>query len=298
MISKRRIEEATAMFNLYGDMAAEKMGVSLESLHRYLRGTNEKEEKTLPNVVLFDIETAPAETWSFQFWKTNIQPDFIKKPWHMLGWSAKTLFDSTILSDIVTPEEAIARDDKRISESLWNVINSADIVIGHNARKFDIPHANTRFLIHGLPPPAPYRILDTLDVLHKNFAFEHNRLDYVNRILGLKRKLETDHGLWQECMAGDQTALSQMQEYNKNDVGILEELYVAIRGWVKSHPNMNLYMEGDGRSCANCGCEKLEYVGSYYADTRKFASYRCKECGAIMRATKMTGRANVRSVAR
>lgn len=298
MISKRRVEEANAMYKLYGDMAAEKMGVTLESFHRYLRCTNEVQETKLPNVVLFDIETAPAETWSFSVWKTNIQPDFIKNPWHMLGWSAKTLFDSTILSDIVTPEEAIARDDKRISESLWNVLNTADIVIGHNARKFDVPHANTRFLVHGLPPPAPYRILDTLDVLHKNFAFEHNGLDYVNRILNLKRKLETDHGLWQECMSGDKVSLANMQEYNKNDVGILEELYVAIRGWVKSHPNMNLYVEGDGNLCANCGHAVLEYVGDYYADTRKFHSYRCKSCGAIVRSTKMAGRASVRSVAR
>lgn len=298
MISKRRVEEANAMFKLYGDMAAEKMGITLESFHRYLRCTNEVQETKLPNVVLFDIETAPMEAWSFGVWKTNIHPDFIKNPWHMIGWSAKTLFDSTILSDIMTPGEAIARDDKRISESLWNVLNTADIVIGHNARKFDIPHANTRFLIHGLPAPAPYKIVDTLDVLHKNFAFEHNKLDYVNRILGLVRKIETEHGLWQQCMAGDPGALANMQEYNKGDVCALEELYVAIRGWVKSHPNMNLYMEGDGNACANCGNRELEYVGDYYADTRKFHSYRCKNCGAIVRSTTMAGRAHVRSVAR
>lgn len=297
MISKRRVEEANSMFNLYGDMAAEKMGVSLESLHRYLRCTNETKEE-LPNVVLFDIETAPAEAWSFQVWKTNIQPDFIRNPWHMIGWSAKTLFNNEILSDILTPDEARGRDDKRITESLWNVINTADIVIGHNARKFDIPHANTRFLVHHLPPPAPYRVIDTLDVLRKNFAFEHNRLDYVNRVLDLSRKIETDHGLWQSCMAGDEKALSQMQEYNKNDVGILEELYVELRGWVKSHPNMNLYIEGSGDACPNCLNETLEYVGFYYADTRKFFSYRCKKCGAIVRSTKMAGKAKVRSVAR
>ena len=297
MISKRRVEEAVAMFNLYGDMAAEKMGVSLESLHRYLRSINDTRNE-FPNVVLFDIETAPAEAWSFQVWKTNIQPDFIRNPWHMLGWSAKTLFDSTILSDIVTPEEAKNRDDKRISESLWNVINTADIVIGHNARRFDIPHANTRFLVHHLPPPSPYKIIDTLDVVKKNFAFEHNKLDYVNRVLDLSRKIETDRGLWQACMAGDEKSLSMMQEYNKNDVGILEELYVELRGWVKSHPNLNLYIEGIGDACPNCLHETMEYVGFYYADTRKFFSYRCKNCGAIVRSKKMAGKAKVRSVAR
>ena len=297
MVSQRKIEEAKSMFKLYGDIAAEKMGVSLESLRRYLREPGDK-QKTLPNVILFDIETAPAETYSFQMWKTNIHPDFVKNPWFMLGWSAKTLFDSTMLTDIVTPTEAVQRDDKRVTESLWNVINTADIVIGHNARKFDIPHANTRFITHHLPPPAPYRIIDTLDVLRKNFAFDHNRLDYVNRMLGLSRKLETDHGLWLECMAGDKAALSQMQVYNKNDVGILEELYVELRGWIKSHPNLNLYIDGDGMACANCGSEELEYVGNYYADTRKFHSFRCKTCGAIIRSTSMAGKAKMRSVAR
>jgi hypothetical protein len=300
MVSKEKYEEAVSLNELYGpETAAKKMGVSSESFHRYLRLYKDVDD-TLPRVLLVDIETAPIVAYSWGAWNVNISIDQIKDDWFMLGWSAKYLFDSKTFSDIVTPGEAMARDDQRIVQSLWEQMNDADIVIGHNARKFDVPMMNTRFLVHKLPPPLPYRIVDTRDILRKNFRFVHNKLDYVNRVLGLSRKLDTGgFGLWLECMAGDSKALAKMQVYNKKDVGILEELYVAIRGWAKSHPNMGMYMEGNGIVCPVCGSGNLGYGGYYYCDTNKYRAFRCNDCGAIGRSQSASGKKKIlKSVAR
>ena len=299
MVSQTRIEEAKSLYELYGDQrAAEKMGISMESLYRYLHGR--AEQKTMPRVLIYDIETAPALAHTFEVWNVNVMPDNIVFPWFMLGWSSKWLFESAIESDIVTPEEALNRDDKRISLSLWEQINAADIVIGHNIRHFDIKRMNTRFLAHRIPRPLPYRVVDTRDILRKNFAHEHNKLDYVNRVHGLARKLDTGgFMLWADCLKGDKLALAKMQKYNKHDVGCTEELYVLIRGWANSHPNMGLFVEGNGIVCPNCGGEDLGYGGTYSADVNRYRSFRCNTCGAIGRSPKpLAKKETLRSVAR
>lgn len=300
MVSQKKAEEARSLLSIYGpEDAARKMGVSVESILRYMRVEHRDERH---KILLIDIETAPGLGYFWNPWQANIQPDQVANNWFMLGWSAKELFDSTTMSDIVTPEEAVARDDKRVVGSLWKEVNDADIIVGHNVKKFDLPMSNTRFLVHNMPPPLPYRVVDTRDILKRNFRFEHNRLDYVNRVLSLGRKLDTGgFQLWLSCMGGDKKALAEMQKYNKNDVGILEELYVTIRAWAKSHPPAGQYVEGDGTVCPVCGGKELGYGGYYYADVNRFLAYRClnPKCGAICRAPAGSKKKNLlRSIAR
>jgi hypothetical protein len=40
---------------------------------------------------------------------------------------------------------------------MWKLLDRADVVVGHNADKFDVRKGNARFIAHGLPPPPPYR---------------------------------------------------------------------------------------------------------------------------------------------
>jgi len=52
-------------------------------------------------------------------YKQYIPNDNIIKDWNILSWAAKWLFDDEIMSDILTPKEAVARDDSRILKSMW-----------------------------------------------------------------------------------------------------------------------------------------------------------------------------------
>ncbi len=252
-----------------------------------------KPKGKLPKVLLFDIETAPLLGYIWKLWKNDVSINQIVSDYFVLTWSAKWLFDDKILSNRLTGKEALKQDDSRIVANLYDLLNEADIVIAHNATGFDIPKMNARFVIHGLPPTSPYQIIDTLKVAQREFGFSSNKLDYLCKLFGIECKLETSFELWASCMKGDEQALRYMEQYNRHDVEMLEELYLKMRGWIKSHPNLQLYMEADAYVCPNCGGTHLKENGYYYTQTGKFQAFSCLNCGAVSRyrSSKMTTRA-------
>lgn len=240
-----------------------------------------------PKVLLFDIETAPmqVDVWSLRQhgW---ISPDSIRKDWFIISWAAKWLYSGRCYSDVVSPKEAEARDDSRVVEGLWELLDAADVVISHNGNRFDIKKANTRFLLHGYPPPHSYRSVDTLQIAKKHFAFSSNKLDYINKQLGLPPKLETGYELWLKCEDGDKEALKRMVTYNREDVFIMEETYMSLRPWISNHPNLPLLANMDGTACPVCMSDDLSPEGLYYTHLYKYQEYRCQSCGAIGRGRR------------
>jgi DNA polymerase elongation subunit (family B) len=214
-----------------------------------------------------------------------IQPTAVISDWFVFGYAAKWLFDSEIYSDVLTPKEAIDRNDKRVVGKIWDLLNKADIIVGHNSNRFDIKKLNTRFLLHNISPPLPYRSIDTLKVIKENFSFSSNKLDYVNGFLGLGQKTEVDFQLWKECFYGNESSLKTMLKYNENDVFILEELYLKVRPWIKAHPNLGLYIDTDEIVCKNCGNSNLTWKGYYMTPLGKYRGFTCDNCGAIGRSS-------------
>ena len=242
-----------------------------------------KEEPQQPKILLLDIETAPMEVLVWGLYKQHIPQSNIIEDWFCLGWSAKWLFDSDIMSDILSPKEAVAKSDERILREIWKLLDEADIVIAHNASKFDIRKLNARFLKYGLTPTSPYRVIDTLTVAKRNFALSSYALTYICTLLGLPNKLNTSYGLWKKCIAGDKESLKYMEKYNRQDIVALEEVYIELRPWIKGSINVGLYVETDKPICPNCGCTDLDWRGYYYTNVSKFRAFSCKGCGAIGR---------------
>lgn len=201
----------------------------------------------------------------------------------ILSWAAKWLFDDKVMSGVLKPKEATAKDDRRVVDGMWQLLDEADIVIAHNGSRFDIPKLNSRFLIHGYKPPMYYQVIDTLTAVRKVFGFSSNALDYLNMLLDIDGKKETNFQLWVDCYNGDKAALEKMVGYNLNDVVILEELYVRIRPWIKSHPNVGLYVDSGVEVCPTCGSDRLHWKGFYYTPAGRYESFRCKNCGSIGR---------------
>lgn len=237
----------------------------------------------LPKILIFDIETSPLKAYVWTRWQQNVYPDQMLTDWFMLTWSAKWLFDETVMSAKLTPEEVKNEDDKRITELIWKLIDEADIIVAHNGDRFDIPRLNSRFIVNGLSPTSTIKSIDTKKVASRQFGFSSNKLSELAKVFGFDGKLDTDFELWAKCMDGDQEALNYMQQYNDQDVILLEEVYLKLRPWIKTHPNVALYMELDEPVCTNCGSKNLTYMNKYYYTmTGKFETYRCK-CGAIGR---------------
>ena len=149
-----------------------------------------------------------------------------------------------------------------------------------------MPKLNSRFIINDLHPPLPYQTIDTLKHIRRQFGFTSNKLDYVNKLLNLERKSETGgFELWEKCMEGDAEALAKMEEYNINDVRILEETYLHIRAWIKPHPNMGLFILDETQSrCPSCGSDDLKEMGKMYNTTANiYELQRCGNCGSSCR---------------
>ena len=240
-----------------------------------------KNTKDLPRILLLDIETAPMEVYVWGLYKQFIPHDNIIKDWCMLSWNAKWLYDDEMKSDLVTAEEAIERNDKRIVQSIHKLLDDADIIIGHNLDRFDDRKIKARFITNGIEPPSPYRTVDTLKITRREFALPSYKQDYLTKYFGLTNKINVSEfggfDLWKNCVTGNEEALKTMLHYNKYDVIGLEELYLKVRPYIKNHPNLGVLMDDD--TCPNCASEHLEETDStYFTTANKFPVYRCLNC--------------------
>lgn len=190
----------------------------------------------------------------------------------------------------MTPEEALARDDKRIMQSLWELLDGSNVLIGHNVDKFDVKIINSRFWYHKMKPTTPYQTIDTLKASRKSLGTMSHRLDYLGKFIERKGKLTTNFDLWKRCHFGEQDALDYMLQYNKEDVFLLEDVYLEMRPWIKPHPNYAIYSEANVPCCIYCGHTELEDSGLYVTQANRYISKRCKNCGGFMRerATDIT----------
>lgn len=249
----------------------------------------------MPNILILDIETAPIRAYVWRLWKQDIYIDQIISEWFMISWSCKWLNADRTYSDVLTPEEIIKEDDKRLVKSLWNILNDAEIVICHNGDTFDIPRIKSRFAIHGLPPTTFYHQIDTKKVAAKEFGFSSNKLGALAKNFGLGQKIHTEFELWAECMKGNPDALEEMRVYNVHDVELLEKVYLRLRPYIKAHPNVTLYSDGNPNRCPSCGGEHLYKEDFYYTSVGKFQVFRCQDCGALSRDRKAIKRGVVTS---
>ena len=155
------------------------------------------------------------------------------------------------------------------------------MVVTYNGKKFDVPTLYREFVLHKLQPPSPFHHIDLYQTVRRQFRFASNKLDFVCQQLGLGAK--THHkgmGLWNEVEAGCLKARRVMERYNKQDVKLLERLYVHIRPWIKNHPSLSLIAERVGMVCPTCSSDDLEFRGFRYTRTRRYRRFKCKSCGA------------------
>lgn len=240
------------------------------------------------NILIFDIETSPllANIWSL--WTEVRDFKFVDVDWYILSWSAKWLHSNKVTTKALPDYKTYKKDptnDIELLKDIWQLLDEADIVIGHNAKKFDCKKLNTRFIMHGMKPPSPYKIIDTLCVAKAHFSFTSNRLDSIGKILGVGSKVQhSGFSLWKDCINGDRKAWKKMKEYNQQDVVLLEKVYLKLLPYIKNHPNINLNHDIDQLYCTACGSSNVHRRGYVYTNVSKFAQYRCLNCGKWSRA--------------
>lgn len=236
-------------------------------------------------VLVLDVETLPIVTYTWGVWNQNIYPNQIIKDWCILSYSAKWLGDDRIISDVLTPREAIMRDDKRLVSNFWKLLNEANVTISHNGKRFDLRKLNARFWKNGLHKPSFYKIIDTLTVARSVFGLTYNKLDFIAKFVGADDKLETNFALWASCDRGEREALAEMKAYNEQDIFTLEEIYMNMREWIPNHPDLGIYQKLEN-VCPVCLHSTYKQVGLYTSSKQLFAEYRCDNCGSVWHNSK------------
>jgi len=235
--------------------------------------------ETPARILFLDIETVPNLGWVWGKWQQNVIQ--FEKNWHLLSFAYKWANEKEIvvkgLVDYPNYEKD-KEDDKALMKDLWEVLNEADIVIAHNGKTFDVPKINTRFVSHGFPPTKPYKIIDTLRIAQKVFAFDSNKLDDLARYLGIGKKIpHTGFHLWHGCMIGDRKSWKLMLEYNKHDVSLLEQLYYQIRAWDQRPPQVNKG-ETVEVACPRCSSHRIQRRGYSYTALCRKQRFQCTNC--------------------
>ena len=278
-------ESALAMWKtgMSGRAIARELDMGKSSVNEFLKPHKDMAAVNA-KILIFDIETAPIEVYTWSLWPKFIGHDMMIQDWTVLTWSAKWLGEPEMMNDCTNVQDP--RDDFNVCESLWQLIDKADIVVAHNGDRFDLKKMNTRFLLHGFPEPSAYRSVDTLKIAKRKFAFTSNRLDFIAKATGGEGKVKhSGFDMWRRCLAGEQAAFDEMIRYNDGDVRELERVYLELRGWDHLHPNISLYSDNDQVRCPNCGSADVEPTGKYaYTQVGQFSTYRCNDCGKISKS--------------
>lgn len=229
---------------------------------------------------MLDSETAPSVGYVWGKWEQNVI-DF-KAQWYILCVSF--MWVGGKVQNYALPDfkgySKNKEDDRALILKVWELLDEADIVVGHNVKKFDLKKINARFIYHRLPPPSPYKVFDTLEAARKVMANNSNRLDDLGRDYELGRKLpHTGFHLWQGCMRGDKKSWKLMVKYCNQDVLLDYKFYKLIRPWT-THPNMNA--DTSNANCPACGSKNLKPQGVRGGYQR----YCCGDCGRWSQSTK------------
>jgi DNA-directed RNA polymerase subunit RPC12/RpoP len=167
------------------------------------------------------------------------------------------------------------------------LLSESDVVVHYNGARFDIPILNKEFLIHGFSPPAPFKQVDLYKVARSRFRFTSNKLDWIAQSLGIGQKIRhKGFELWIECMKNKPEAWKQMEEYNIQDIVLLEGVYNHFLPWINNHPSFGAYIKGDNLVCTNCGSDNIYFRGWAVAKTYRYRRAQCNECGKWLRSNK------------
>lgn len=254
-----------------------------------------------PAILLYDIETAPSLCWVWSQWNTNVVDT--EQDWYLLAFAYRWFGQKPIGFVAINQDPDFTPDtdqDRHVAERLHALIDAADIVVAHNGDRFDQKKAAARFLRNGLGPVSPYRSIDTLKEARRHFSHYSNALKELGRFHELGGKVpHTGFDLWRGCMRGDPKAWRLMERYNRQDVELLEAVYLKLRPWIgtpgtAAHPNLghwDLKAKKDGRPvCPKCGHDRLQSRGYHRTHVSEYRTWWCNPdtggCGGYSRTRK------------
>lgn len=233
-----------------------------------------------PVDLFFDIETSPMLVFAWGLGKQDIDYKRIYKERQVLciGYA----FDDGPVQIITLDYDKYdlhVRDndaDLGLVQQFSAIVEQADRVIGHNAKRFDVSVLRSRLIKHRLPDFVPLLVDDTYQQT-KGIGFASHKLDYMTGFLGIEQKREHPYELWLEVVSHVPGALDKMKEYCVGDVDINRQMYRRLSPYVKSSLNMAAW--SGQQVCPHCGSNSLVVRKYRYTLSGRYPQYKCGNCG-------------------
>lgn len=184
---------------------------------------------------------------------------------------------------------------KKFLRKVHALMSEADIIVGHNAAKADLPWllGDFRFPRIGcdvpfeaLPDLPPFKVIDTLAHFRTRYksGLPFKGLDAALQILGHPGKTDRYDPLAMErAVAGSVEDRERLVNYCAGDVIGGQWLYDRERPMMKNHPA--LFVDGKDKLtvCNRCGSDTEMVPKRYVASVLTYSMRRCLECKAYSR---------------
>lgn len=234
-------------------------------------------------LLYYDIETTLAVSYHWGMWKQNLSHKQREIPSHLLS-HAWAWNDGAVYGSVLTPKEVLEHNPERLVREAWQLVDECDVLVAHNGKNFDVKMLNSYFLYFGLPPPSPYRIIDTLHMAKRKFRMDFNSLEFLAKYMRVTNKIVNGGiELWIGCARGDEESLRLMLEYNFGDITTLRDVHKKLVAWDNDGVNMSLY--NDDGTCPHCGTDDIDPVPGKFVHTpaKRHQLHRCNGCHANLR---------------
>jgi len=218
-------------------------------------------------ILTLDIETSPNLAHVWAAYKQNVSSKQMLRDTTILSYAGKFLDSKKMYY-----EDCRKNDEVTLLGSLNELLEEADMIVGHNITGFDV---------------------DTLRTARKEFGFSINTLEHIAKMLGCSAQKSSHkefpgHELWLGCEAGNIKAWNEMKKYNIQDVYVTEEVYLRMRPYMRQHPNVGVFHLNEDPTCPKCGSSNLQKRGTARTNTQDYQRYQCQECGGWARGRYTT----------
>lgn len=264
-----------------------------------------------PLILAYDLECAPALAWTYDLWPKFIGIDQVVEHPRVISFAAQFKQGDRLKPMVFKSEYHHSRQE--MLETLWEMQDQADYVMGWNSQGFDDPYSMGEFALEGMGRPSHFVPVDLMRVEKKHFRLLSRKLDYA-AIRFLKDRKDPVNALkaWLEIKEAERaveqattregrlTAEKRLRaiwnkfgRYNRKDVSLLWDVLDQFLPWV-DNLNFNLFQEeGSPLVCAKCGSTDLHKRGVYRTGVSTFQVYRCEhnhQTRALKRTSGAVGR--------
>lgn len=190
--------------------------------------------------------------------------------------------------DIIRLAEWDKGGRSKFLRNVHRLLEQADIIVGHNVDRADIPWLKGDLHLEaGLPTLPPFKTVDTLKVFRREFGSgaPFKSLDALCQILGIPAKTDRYDRMAMERAVTEKSAedRQRLTDYCAGDVIATQGLYDWARPHIKNHPA--LFIDGEDKLtiCNRCGGKTGTIARRYVANVLTYSMRKCLTCEGYSR---------------